>query len=116
MTPRERAEQASKTFPARLKALRKGAGMTQDQLAELAGCSSVALSKFESGVNLPSFENLVALSASLCIPVDDLVGSFQNEESTNPKLSAARARLDQAVQGLSADWVDTLTDLAKKAK
>ena len=116
MTPRTKAEQASRSFAARLKAIRKSNKLTQDQLAELAECSSVALSKFESGVNLPSFENLVALAFALNATTDELLGVPTDGEHLTASEIAARARLDQATIGLSAEWIDTLTELAKKAK
>tara|TARA_R110002167_G_scaffold366403_2_gene595818 strand:- start:13377 stop:13727 length:351 start_codon:yes stop_codon:yes gene_type:complete len=116
MTPREQAEHASKLFPARLKALRKSCGLTQDQLAELAECSTVALSKFETGVNLPSFDNLIALALSLNVSVDELLGVASEAVETNPNKAAARARLDRVVSDLSVDWIDAITEIAKKAK
>ena len=61
MKPREHAEQATELLPQRLKAARKAAGITQDQLVTLAEFSPVSLSKFERGVNSPSFANLVAI-------------------------------------------------------
>lgn len=116
MTPRELAEQTSKTFPQRLKAVRTSNGLTQDQLAEAAECSTVALSKFESGVNRPSFENLIALAAALNTSVDGLLGTASRAPAENPKKAAALARLDSAIKDLSVDWIDAITEIAKKAK
>ena len=116
MTPRERARQIAQDFPARLKAARKNSGLTQEQLAEKAECSTVALSKFESGVNLPTFENLFALSLAMEMSVSELVGSPGEASDGNLKLAAAKVRLNQAISDLSPEWIDTLTDVAKKAQ
>lgn len=115
MTPKEHALQASANFPKRLKAARKNSGLTQDQLAERADCSVVALSKFETGVNKPSFEMLVALAAALEISVDRLI-SKNSSAGYDAVKSEAIARLEIAVDPLPAEWINTLVDVAKMAK
>jgi len=116
MTPKELAAQASIDFPQRLKAARKSLGMTQDQLAEKAECSVVALSKFETGVNKPSFELLIALAAALETSVDRLLGQATNSETYSARKTEAIARLELALEPLSAEWVETLVAVAEKAK
>lgn len=116
MTPRETANIASEALPARLKAIRKNAGLTQEELAELAECSTVALSKFEAGVNRPSFENLVAISAALKISIDDLVGQPANNKPTSTRKTAALFRLDRAARKLSPEWIESIAEIAEKAK
>lgn len=100
----------------RLKAVRKSCGLTQDQLADKAECSTVALSKFESGVNRPSFENLISLAIALNVPIDSLLGLSLTVEETSPLKAAAKARLDRVVSELSVDWIDAITEIAIKAK
>ena len=46
-----------KQFGLRLQTARRRAGLTQDELATLAECSSVTMSKLETGVNLPTLDD-----------------------------------------------------------
>lgn len=116
MTPRQKAIQVSQSFPARLKAVRDSCGYTQEQLAEIVGCSAITLSKFETGVNLPSFENLISIATALNISVDGLLGMSIDDDQISPRRTEAKVRLDKATSDLSAEWIDTLTQLALKAK
>lgn len=115
MRPRQLAEQLAKAFPSRLKALRKAKHLTQEQLAEKAECSTVALSKFESGVNLPSFEILVSLSAGLDVDVGELLGVEDPISEQSATWVSSKAKLDEAMKDLSSDWLDALTEIAKQA-
>lgn len=116
MTPREKAIQTSRMFPSRLKAVRVSCGLTQEQLAGIAECSTIALSKFETGVNLPSFENLISISTALNISIDGLLGMSTDDDHQSPRRMASKAKLDKATSDLSVEWIDTLTELAVKAK
>lgn len=57
---------APQPFPERIKQLRKEAGLSQSQLAELVGVSKAAVSCWETGVRgVPAGDNLVRLSQAL---------------------------------------------------
>ncbi len=53
--------------------LRKEKGLTQLELAEAVKVSRQAVSKWESGISLPSTENLRSLSELYQVSVDDLL-------------------------------------------
>jgi len=59
-------------FGQRIKAIRLGKDMSQEQFAELLGISVDFLSLIERGINVPSFENLEVFSTQLGIPVSEL--------------------------------------------
>ena len=63
---------ASRSFGARLKALREAAGFTQEELATIAGLSVHAISALERGERRrPHLETVRALSAALDLPPED---------------------------------------------
>ena len=52
-------------FPARLRALRTGAGLTQADLAGRAGLQANHLARLERGERSPTWETVLALAAAL---------------------------------------------------
>lgn len=59
-------------FGNRIKSIRSGRSMSQEQFAELLEISGDFLSLIERGINAPSFENLEVFSTQLNIPVHEL--------------------------------------------
>ena len=57
----------------KLYSLRRGAGLSQEQLAERLGVSRQAISKWESGVSTPESEKLVLISSYFGVSVDYLI-------------------------------------------
>lgn len=64
----------------KLVALRKEKGLTQLAVAERLGVSRQAISRWESGITLPSTDNLKSLSALYGVPVDYLLNSDAERE------------------------------------
>jgi putative transcriptional regulator len=60
-----------KQFGKKLRSIRKGRGMTQEQFSELLNISIDFLSLIERGINAPSFESIESFSIALGIPVKD---------------------------------------------
>lgn len=52
-------------FPAMLRQLRIGAGLTQDDLAERVGVKRDAVARWEAGRREPSWGNILALASAL---------------------------------------------------
>lgn len=65
----------------KLVALRKEKGLTQLAVAEKLNVSRQAISRWESGIALPSTDNLKSLSALYGVPVDYLLNSDTEEQS-----------------------------------
>lgn len=57
-------------FAARFSAMRKASGITQQKLGDMLGVSNRAVSKWETGLALPSTENIYKLSKIFGVPVD----------------------------------------------
>jgi len=55
---------------------RKGAGFSQEKLAERADLSTVFISRIERGIESPSVDNLVKIARALGVEVRDLVDGF----------------------------------------
>ena len=71
---------------ARIRALRKERGLSQEALAQALEVSRQAVTKWEDGSSLPSTANLFALSGFFSVPLAELTGT---PESTAPPPSAA---------------------------
>lgn len=59
----------------KLQELRKGKGMTQEELAQALYVSRTAVSKWESGRGLPSIDSLRQLSAFFGVSIDELLSA-----------------------------------------
>ena len=57
----------------RIKVLRKSKGLSQEELADRIGVSRQAVSKWESGHNVPDPEKIILLSAALEVTTDYLL-------------------------------------------
>ena len=57
----------------RLRALRSGHGVTQQELAAESGISRVSIARIESGHQLPRYQTLVALAEALELPIERLL-------------------------------------------
>lgn len=60
-------------FADKLSTLRRQQGLSQKELGQLLGVSNRAVSKWESGIALPSVENLVQLAGILHVTMEDLL-------------------------------------------
>lgn len=65
--------------------LRKQKGLTQLELAEALNVSRQAISKWESGVTVPSIDNLKYLSDFYSVSVDYLIGSREEDAGKTKK-------------------------------
>lgn len=57
-----------------IKAARKHAGLNQSQLAQKAGITKAAISRYESGLREPRSEHLKAIAEALGVTTDELLG------------------------------------------
>ena len=65
----------------RIKLVRQGNGLTQDQLAERVGLSSKYISGIERGVENPTMDNLIRLAKVLEVEPYDLFLFGESEEN-----------------------------------
>ena len=116
MTPREHSLIAARELPDRLRAARKAARLTQDELVALAECAPVTLSKLETGVNRPTFEILVSLAYALKASPNYLTG--WEDEVVSDSDAARRQLIDRLILAagkLDGEWIKQLVDIAEKA-
>lgn len=64
----------------KIQALRKGRGLTQEQLAARLGVSRQAVSRWELDETLPDTQNLLPLKEALGVSIDPLLDSAQGLE------------------------------------
>ncbi|QYR20871.1 helix-turn-helix domain-containing protein [Paenibacillus sp. sptzw28] len=58
----------------RLRELRKGSSMTQEQLASLLKTAKSTISQYENNINEPDLHTLVRIADLFAVSLDDLVG------------------------------------------
>lgn len=66
----------------RLKDLRKNAGYSQEQLAEMLGISRQAVSKWESAQGCPDIENVIRLAEIYHVSTDHILLGRKDETSS----------------------------------
>ena len=79
----------------RLKTLRRAAGLTQEELAEMAGLGPKYLSRLESARALPSMVAVLNLAAALGVEPTEMIGKLPDSAET-----AMAGRIAAAVAGL----------------
>ncbi|HLQ25356.1 MAG TPA: helix-turn-helix transcriptional regulator [Acidiferrobacterales bacterium] len=65
-------------FPEVIRALRTEKGMTQEELADLAGLHFTYISQIERGLKSPSLRSLGQIADALDIPLSTLVKRMEN--------------------------------------
>lgn len=67
-------------FQDRLYELRKGRGLSQEELADIVGVSRQAVQKWEAGTSRPDMDNLTALARYFGVSLDQLVTGAEPQE------------------------------------
>lgn len=83
----------------KISALRKEAGLSQEQFAEKIGVSRSAIAKWESDKGIPDIENLVRIAKLFEIKVDDLL----NEDVKFRKKETKEEQTDR--NGISEEYI-----------
>lgn len=78
-----------------LKEIRMQKGLTQQEVADAIGCSSVVYSRYETGARQPSLEVVLRLADVMGVTVDYLLGREVTETTT---LSAYEIELVSAAR------------------
>lgn len=74
------------TFSNKLRALRKQAGLSQEQLAEKLSVSRQAVTKWETDAGVPDIVNIKAISNLFDISIDRLLSNERSTENTEDPL------------------------------
>lgn len=115
MDAREKSLRSAVRFAARLKAARREAGLTQEELVARADCAPITLSKLETGANKPTYEIFVALAYALDVSPNYLVGWDAPESRGMPRNQVLLNRLTLVAEDLPDDWLEILIEIARKA-
>lgn len=80
-----------------LKLLRKKKGLNQDDLAKILNCTSMTISRYESGKNEISNENLKKLSEYFGVSTDFILGiaTEQNTDPVTTELASGQKEIDK---------------------
>lgn len=84
---------SGKQIGSSVRELRRVRKLTQANLAEAISRTEDAISQIERGVNVPNVETLIALSQALEVPVDALLTSGFDKQSSSDR----REKIQQAV-------------------
>lgn len=97
------------TFGKRLQQVRKAAGLSQEQLAELVGMSRQAVSKWETDQAAPDIDKLASLCGVLGVSADELLGRDvpPEREGQGANLEVC-VRVNAAKRCFTAGWVTAL--------
>jgi transcriptional regulator with XRE-family HTH domain len=97
-------------FGGRLRTLREGAGLSQQGLAESAGCHWMTVAKLERGAQEPAWPLVLALAKALGVSCE----AFQNGEPAEPR---PRGRPPKAAPGVPpAAELEEQAEAGAKAK
>lgn len=95
-----------KQYGKKLKKARLRTGLSQEALAEKIGVSRNTISRIETGVNLPSVENLEKLHDTLSI---NLASLFENEDQI--RIANKLKLVDDNKLSLVENFIDTILNL-----
>ena len=105
-------------FAEKLRKLRIGKGLSQEELGLILGYSRTAVSAYELARNEPSFDDLKKISTYFCVTTDYLldndkkIETTQNEQSLTPKQKELLAESS----GLTDDDVNKVLEYAQLLK
>ncbi len=88
-------------FNEKLQELRKGRGLTQEELAESLFVSRAAVSKWESGRGYPSIDSLKDISVFFSVSIDDLLSGEKLISIAEKENKTAVRRLCELIFGIS---------------
>lgn len=93
-------------FKDRLILLRKGAHLTQEELASKLGFSRTAISAWEIGRNEPSYEDTIKVANFFNVSVDYLLGGESNNKRLLPVLGTVKAGYNYLAEQNIIDYIN----------
>jgi transcriptional regulator with XRE-family HTH domain len=100
---------ASEVIGERIRNLRIGKGLSQQEVAGRLGLQPAALCHFETGLRIPSFENLRKLADFYAVSVDYLLGRVEEPKASGPEAEA----LFRSIDGIDPDDLKALVAMAQ---
>lgn len=111
-----------------IKAARKKAGMTQEELGSKLGVSGSSIAQWENDLRNPKLDTLQRIASALGVPVQDLISDWEAVdkeefkrvfiygEGIKDRIDAALDRLNDEGQEKAAERVEELTEIPKYQK
>lgn len=108
-----------------IKAARKKAGMTQEELGKKIGVSGSSMAQWENDLRNPKLDTLQRIASALGVPVQDLISDWEAVdkeefkrvfiygEGIKDRIDAALDRLNDEGQEKAAERVEELTEIPK---
>lgn len=91
-------------FSEKLTALRKQAGLSQEQLADRLGVTRQSVSKWEGGAAFPELVKIISLSEIFDVSVDYLVKDRMEEPTPAAASEQDTARIERKLDALASDY------------
>ena len=98
----------------KIKQIRRSRGLTQAQLAELAGANEKHISKIETGVYFPTYATLLKILNALDIKMDDIDFELNKFQSNRPFYIKAMQIIRSAKSENELEFYYLLLSQAKK--
>lgn len=111
-----------------IKAARKKAGMTQEELGKKIGVSGSSMAQWENDLRNPKLDTLQRIASALGVPVQELISDWEAVdkeefkrvfiygEGIKDRIDAALDRLNDEGQEKAAERVEELTEIPKYQK
>ena len=111
-----------------IKAARKKAGMTQEELGKKIGVFGSSMAQWENDLRNPKLDTLQRIASALGVPVQELISDWEAVdkeefkrvfiygEGIKDRIDAALDRLNDEGQEKAAERVEELTEIPKYQK
>lgn len=114
-------EEAQMSLNEKIQYMRKKAGMSQEELAEVVGVSRQAVSKWETGEAAPEISKLLLLSRAFGVTADWLISDeglperkLEPEAAEGAENAGERSRADADAPQPAPSWVDSVPGVIGK--
>lgn len=91
-SPNPSVQRRRLSFGAVVRAKRKSLGLSQEKLAEKAGCDRQSINRVENAAYSPSLDRVFKLADALGLSLSDLFEEFDRVDSTNPNQVGSERR------------------------
>ena len=91
-SPNPSVQRRRLSFGAVVRAKRKSLGLSQEKLAEKAGCDRQSINRVENAAYSPSLDRVFKLADALGLSLSDLFDEFDRVDSTNPNQAGSERR------------------------
>lgn len=99
---------AAKDFSGRLRFLRDQRGLTQDELAELAGLSRDGISRLERGTRSPQLKTIKKLAQALGVDPEELLGSLEAAPLVVDRHAKRMSRMESYLRSVDDETAEQL--------